>query len=90
MKVAVEVDGITRTVDVSVDRITLRESVEIQKMIGGDEWDAFVAGKLRPVALQAVLYCKLKAEVPGVSVDDFDFALSNLGPSDDTNPTNGS
>ena len=90
MKVQVDYEGTLRTVDVSVDRITLRESVEIQRIIGGDEWDAFAAGKMRPVALQAVLYVKMRKEIPDLSIDDFDIPMTDIEAGDDENPTNGS
>lgn len=76
MKVEVQVEGKQQTVDVAVDRLTLSESVTVQKLVGNEEWDQLASGNVRPVALQAIVFAKIRKQFPGVGIDDFDFDFS--------------
>jgi hypothetical protein len=73
MKVQIEVDGKTETVDVSVDSLTLRQSVEVQLAVGNEEWDSFIRTQVaRPVVILAIVMAKLRRLYPDLDLDDAD------------------
>ena len=75
MKIRVEVDGTVEEIDIAVDSLTLQEAVAVQAAIGDDGWDDIAEGKVRPMALQALVFAKLTRSHPGLTIEDFDCEL---------------
>lgn len=72
MQVKVQIGDSTETVDVSLDALTLRESVEVQKAIGNAEWDELVGdteAPVRPATLLAIIIAKLRHRFPDIDVN---------------------
>jgi len=87
MKVQVDIDGKTETLDVSLDSLTLRESVDVQLQVGNDEWDSFVETQVaRPSVILAIMVAKLRKLYPDVDLDnaDADFLTENIEEVDPT------
>lgn len=74
MKLQVAVNGETETVDVSILGLTLAQQVRVQRLIGNDEWDELMGDdeekRIRPSALQAIIYAQLKDRHPDIDPDD--------------------
>lgn len=85
MKFQVEIDGKTETIDVAFDSLTLRESVDVQRAVGNEEWDEFVATlNARPSLMLAVLEAKLRRRYPNVDFDQVDADFIGPGEVDPT------
>jgi hypothetical protein len=87
MKVRVDIDGNAETVDMSLDSLTLRESVDVQTEIGNEEWDHFVESKTaRPSVILAIVLAKLRKLYPDLDLDhvDADFLSENIEELDPT------
>ncbi len=70
-------DGTTTSeVDVSFDaaRFTLKEMVRVEEVLGEDMAARFMKGDLpfTPRTLQAILWAKLRSQIPDLGIDDFD------------------
>lgn len=68
--------------DLSLDTMTMRESVRLEEALGSERFDALVrtgfGGELSPRVIQAVVYAKLKTVRPDVELDSFDLELDDL------------
>ena len=80
MKVKVTVDDVDHELDLSFDRLTLRESVAVEDALGPDGWDRLASGRVTPKGLQAMVWAKLRGEFPDIALDDFD--LDFMGAAD--------
>lgn len=87
MKVQLEIAGKSEELDVEFDRLTLSESVKLQRIVGNDAWDQFAAGRIRPDVLQALLYVKLVKTHPDLTLEDVDGDWSAVSEEDEENPT---
>lgn len=86
--VTVQVDvttaGVTTSeaIDLELDftRLTMRESVLIEQILGGEVFDSLLAGSpaIRPRIIQAMLYAKLRTIRPDIGLEDFDVDLEAL------------
>lgn len=83
MKVQVTVDGNTEEHDIRLNELTLREGVELQKLIGNDSWDAYVSGHLRPDAIRGLIEIKLRAVLGPAASFAFDAQLVGNPPAED-------
>lgn len=91
MNVTVTVDGEEHDVDVTLDRLTLQESCDVEDALGEDGWDRYTQGRLSPKVIRAVLWAKLRRQFPDLTVDDFDIALTDVDDDgDDPGPFDGS
>lgn len=80
LKINVEGHG-EYDLDLDLDSLTLRESVRLEEQLGPDLTDQMMkTGDLpqRPSVIQALIFVKLKSELPDIDVDDFDFDLGAL------------
>lgn len=70
--------------DLSLDTMTMRESVRLEAAIGPELFERLVSGSLEgpaaisPRIVQAVIYAKLKTIRPEVELDAFDLDLEEL------------
>ena len=66
--------------DLDLEALTMRESVVLEETLGGERFDALMAGtaEMRPTIIQALLYAKLKTHRPDVERDAFDVDLTDL------------
>lgn len=67
--------------DLSLGDLTLRESLRLQDAIGIETFDKLMEGKrvLRDLhIIEALIWCKLYTEVPGIGIEDFDLPLEAL------------
>lgn len=82
MRVSITRDGETETVDVdvSLDTMTLQESVRLERALGPARFEQVIdGGDVRsPIVLQAVLWAKLATHIPGLKQDEFDLDFGEL------------
>jgi hypothetical protein len=82
-----EINGEQVEVDLTFDKLSLREAVQLEKVLGEDGWKALTEGELRPSIVQALLFVKLRKYYPDLTVDDFDLpfeALTGASEEDDS------
>lgn len=82
-EIQVQVDGQPDpfTLELSFDQLTLRESTWLQRQIGNQRFDRMIEKgeiELRPDFLQALIYAKLKSQLPDLEVDGFDLDLTDV------------
>lgn len=75
--ITVDVNGTAHDIDLDFGKLTLKESVLVQRMVGNQAWDEFTTGVMRPNVLEAIVFAKLRGSFPDLSVDDFDFDLAD-------------
>lgn len=81
--IQVQVDGHDNplVLELSLDSLTLRESVRLQKQIGNARFDRMVETgniELRPDFIQALVYSKLKTQLPDIEIDSFDLDAAEV------------
>lgn len=72
----IEINGQVQEVDLSLDNLSLKESVALERLLGDEGWDRLARGELRPSTIQALVYVKLQRQFPELGLDDFDIAMS--------------
>jgi hypothetical protein len=86
MRVRVDTPGGAEEVelDLSLEKLTMRESVRLEETLGGEMFDRIMAGKVeaaemaRPSFIRAMIYTKLKTIRPELELDGFDLDLEDL------------
>lgn len=83
VKVLVELEGgASEELDLDLDftALTMRESVLVESVLGGEVFDSLMAGNvpMRPTIIQAMIYAKLHTRRPDVTLDGFDVDLEAL------------
>jgi hypothetical protein len=75
----------TVTIDLSLDTLTMRESVRLETVLGEDTFSRIVSEGLdgaanltSPKIIQGLIYVKLKTLHPEVELDEFDLDLEDL------------
>lgn len=93
MKINVEVNGETHQIDTDVAALTLQDTRAIKKQLGAETYrDTFGKGLLQdPDAMAAIIWCQLRHDFPGLSIDDIDIPLADMfgAEDDDPNPPTG-
>ncbi len=85
MQVDITIDGVTTTEDADLDvgQMSLRQAVQLEKVLGESRVAKLFAGDTSvaalPTTIQAMLFVQLSAQFPGLTIDGFDFDLSALG-----------
>jgi hypothetical protein len=68
--------------ELSLETLTMRESVRLEETLGPEVFAELVAGRLeataRPSLIRAIIYAKLKTERPEVTLESFDLDLTAL------------
>jgi len=84
MLIEITVDGesVEHDVDLDIDRLTLKQSVKLEKVMGPDRCAKMLGGDesiaALPTSIQAIIYVQLADQFPGLKLGDFDFDLNEL------------
>ena len=74
-----DADGITEVVllELDLNKLTMREAVTIEEMIGPEMTDQLMSGVIapRPTVLRAILYAKLKTQRPSITLEGWDIDM---------------
>ena len=78
--IQVEVAGATYKIDIDPDALSLQESVRLEECVGPENFDRLMGGELpsRPSFIRALLFSKLKTQIPDLEIDGFDLDIGDL------------
>lgn len=83
VRITVEIDGASQemVVDLDPQRMTLKESVRLERAIGREAAEALFSGGevvVLPSTLQALLWAKLASKFPGLELEGFDVEIGAM------------